>query len=162
MCLPFRFHYKNFSYAFFHWLLSKDGLSMWISAYPFVQYDVFLKVPYVLWVWDFVNTHPSHTRSRIWSPSINIYIEKWFLWPPKHCCSSQAHGKRTFFSTLNIMILQTVRNKCVRFVGHLGIQVSYKILQVEVPKKTPILHNPSWFQEGLFWGSFGLNTKFIG
>jgi hypothetical protein len=30
-------------------------------------------------------------------------------------------------STLNIMILQTVRNKCVRFGGHIDIEASYKI-----------------------------------
>jgi hypothetical protein len=29
---------------------------------------------------------------------------------------------------LNIMILQTVRNECVRFGGHVDIEVSYKIL----------------------------------
>jgi hypothetical protein len=27
---------------------------MWISAHPFVQNDVFLKVPYILWIWDFI------------------------------------------------------------------------------------------------------------
>jgi hypothetical protein len=35
--------------------------------------------------------------------------------------------KKTFFSTLNLMILQTVWNECVRFGGHVNIQVSYKI-----------------------------------
>jgi hypothetical protein len=29
---------------------------------------------------------------------------------------------------LNVMILQTVRNECVRFGGHVDIEVSYKIL----------------------------------
>jgi hypothetical protein len=29
---------------------------------------------------------------------------------------------------LNIMILQTVRNECARFGGHVDIEVSYKIL----------------------------------
>jgi hypothetical protein len=37
-------------------------------------------------------------------------------------------GKKTFFSTLNVMILQTVRNECVRFGGHVEIEVSYEIL----------------------------------
>jgi hypothetical protein len=56
------------------------------------------------------------------------------------------------------MILQTVWNECVRFGGHINIQVSYKILQLEVQKKALILHNLPCFQEGLFWASFGLNA----
>jgi hypothetical protein len=30
------------------------------------------------------------------------------------------------------MILQTVRNECVRFGGHADIEVRYKILQLDV------------------------------
>jgi hypothetical protein len=37
-------------------------------------------------------------------------------------------GKKTSFSTLNVMILQMVRNECVRFGRHVDIEVSYKIL----------------------------------
>jgi hypothetical protein len=61
-------------------------------------------------------------------------------------------------SALNIMILQMVRNQYVRFSWHVEIQVSSKILQLELPKKTLILCNLPCFQEGLFWGSFGLNV----
>jgi hypothetical protein len=46
--------------------------------------------------------------------------------------------------------LQRIWNECVRFGGHVNIQVSYKILQLEVLKKALILHNPTCFQEGLF------------
>jgi hypothetical protein len=56
------------------------------------------------------------------------------------------------------MILQTVWNECVRFGGHVNIQVSHKILWLEVQKKASILHNLPCFQEGLFGGNFGLNT----
>jgi hypothetical protein len=35
-------------------------------------------------------------------------------------------------STLNVMILQTVRNESARFGKHVHIQVKYKILQLEV------------------------------
>jgi hypothetical protein len=56
------------------------------------------------------------------------------------------------------MILQTVWNECVIFDGHINIQVDYKILRLEVQKKASILHNLPCFQEGLFWGSFELNT----
>jgi hypothetical protein len=62
-----------------------------------------------------------------------------------------------FFPILNLMILQTVWNECVRFDGHINIQVSYKIIRLEVPKKASILHSPTCFQVGLFWGSFGFN-----
>jgi hypothetical protein len=48
--------------------------------------------------------------------------------------------------TLNLMISQTVRNKCLRFGGHVGIQVSYKILRLEVLKDSPILVTSPCFQ----------------
>jgi ABC-type phosphate transport system ATPase subunit len=55
-------------------------------------------------------------------------------------------GKKTFLSTLNVMILQTVRNECVRFGGHVDIEVSYKILRLDVLKETQNLHNLSCFE----------------
>jgi ABC-type phosphate transport system ATPase subunit len=55
-------------------------------------------------------------------------------------------GKKTFLSTLNIMILQMVRNERLRFGGHVDIEVRYKILQLNVLKKTQILHNLSCFE----------------
>jgi hypothetical protein len=48
-----------------------------------------------------------------------------------------------------------IRNKCIRFGGHVDIQVRYKIVMLEVPKKAPILHNPPCFQGVLFRGNFG-------
>jgi hypothetical protein len=36
------------------------------------------------------------------------------------------------------MILQMVRNESVRFGGHIDIEVSYKILQLEIPKLVQI------------------------
>jgi ABC-type phosphate transport system ATPase subunit len=41
-------------------------------------------------------------------------------------------GKKTFLSTLNVMILQTVWNECVRFGIHVDIEVRYKILRLDV------------------------------
>jgi hypothetical protein len=63
-------------------------------------------------------------------------------------------GKKTFSSTLNIMISQTVGNESMRFGRYIDIEVSYKILQVEVPKLVPILHYLACFQKGLFGGNF--------
>jgi hypothetical protein len=54
--------------------------------------------------------------------------------------------EKTFWSTLNVMILQTVRNECVRFGGHVDIEVSYKILRLDVLKETQNLHNLSCFE----------------
>jgi hypothetical protein len=48
--------------------------------------------------------------------------------------------------TLNVMISQTVKNECVRFGGHVDIEVSYKILQLEVLKESPILDTSPYFQ----------------
>jgi hypothetical protein len=52
-------------------------------------------------------------------------------------------------STLNVMILQMMRNECIRF-GYLDIEVSYKILRLDVLKETPVLHNLAlnrgWFE----------------
>jgi hypothetical protein len=139
-------------------LLSKDGLCMWISAYPLVEIYDFLKVPHLVWAWDFVDMYLTHPGTRIWSPSIHTYSKKWFFWHPKLCCTPWALGKKLFFSTLNLMILQTVWNECVRFGGHVNIQVSCKIVQLEVLKKALILHNLPCFQERLFWGNVGLNA----
>jgi hypothetical protein len=49
-------------------------------------------------------------------------------------------------STLNVMILQMVRNEYVRFGRHVDIEVSYKILQLDVLKGTLILYNLSCFE----------------
>jgi hypothetical protein len=88
----------------------------------------------------------THLETRIWRGSFHIYFKKWFLWPSKLCCPLKAQWKKTFFSTLNIMILQTMRNECVIFGGHVDIEVNYKILLLDVLKKTPSLQNPSCFE----------------
>jgi hypothetical protein len=54
--------------------------------------------------------------------------------------------REIFLSTLNFMVLQMVRNECVNFDKHVDIQVSYKILHLEIPKEAPILHIPPYFQ----------------
>jgi hypothetical protein len=44
------------------------------------------------------------------------------------------------------MILQMVKNECVRFGGNVDIEVSYKILRIDVLKKTPSLQDPPCFE----------------
>jgi ABC-type phosphate transport system ATPase subunit len=67
------------------------------------------------------------------------YLKKIVFLAFKTLLSPSGAGEKTFFSTLNIMILQTVRNECVRFGGHVDIEVSYKILRLDVLKETPSL-----------------------
>jgi hypothetical protein len=76
---------------------------------------------------------------------------------PKDYCPLLAGAKKTFSSTLNVMISQMVTNESVIFGKHIDIEVSYKILWLEVPKLVPILHYPACFQKGLFGGSFEQN-----
>jgi hypothetical protein len=108
-CLDFQ--YNNFYMPF---LLSKNGLCMWIPAYFLAENDFFLNVPHLLWVWDFGGMYLTHLETRIWRGT-----RKWLLWPSKLCCPLRVQGKKTFLSTLNVMILQIVRNECIRFGGHI-------------------------------------------
>jgi hypothetical protein len=62
--------------------------------------------------------------------------------------------KKTFSSTLNVTVSQMVTNESVRFGMHIDIEVSYKILWLEIPKLVLILYYPSCFQKGLFGGNF--------
>jgi hypothetical protein len=72
---------------------------------------------------------------------------------PKRLLSPFGRGKKTFSSTLNVMISQMVRNESVRFGRHIDIEDSYKILQLKVPKLVQNLHYLACFQKGLFGGS---------
>jgi hypothetical protein len=135
-------------------LLSKNGLCKWISAYLLVEIDDFLKVPHLVWTWDFVDMSLTHLGIRIQRGSFHIYFKKWFFWTPKDCCPPLARAKKTFSSTLNVMISQMVRNESVRFGRHIDIEVNYKIFWLEIPKLVLILHYLACFQKGLFGGNF--------
>jgi hypothetical protein len=47
-----------------------------------------------------------------------------------------------------------VRNESIWFGRHIDIEVSYKILQLEIPKLVLILHYLACFQKGLFGDNF--------
>jgi hypothetical protein len=87
-----------------------------------------------------VDMYLTHQGIRIQRGSFHIYLKKWFFWIPKNCCPPCAGAKKTFSSTLNVMISQIVRNESVRFGRHIDIEVSYKILQLEIPKLVLNLH----------------------
>jgi hypothetical protein len=86
---------RIFNPRIFHmlFLLSKNGLCMWISAYPLVEIDDFLKVTHLVWIWDFVDMYLTHLETRIWSPTIHTYSKNRFFWTPKHCCPPFAGAK---------------------------------------------------------------------
>jgi hypothetical protein len=52
------------------------------------------------------------------------------------------------------MVSQMLKNEFQRFGELVDIQISYKILQLKIPKDVFILHQPPSFQEGLFWSNF--------
>jgi hypothetical protein len=99
---------------------------------PLRKMIFFLNVPHLLWVRDFEDMYLTQLETRIWRGTFHIYFKKWFFWPLKVCCPLWAQGKKTFLSNLNVMILQTVKNECVRFGGYVDIEVRYKILQLDV------------------------------
>jgi hypothetical protein len=137
------FQSKNFSYAIF---IVKKRPCMWISAYPYVENNFFGNLPHLWWIWDFAHMYLTQLQTRMWGLASHTDAKKWFFWPPKHCCPSRAQWKKTFSSTLNVMISQMVRNECVRFGRQVDIQVSYKILRLEILKDNPILDTSSSFQ----------------
>jgi hypothetical protein len=73
---------------------------------------------------------------------------------PKRLLFPFGMGKKTFSSTLNVMISQMVRSESERVGRHIDIEVRCKILLLEVPTLVPILHYPACFQKGLFGGNF--------
>jgi hypothetical protein len=97
----------------------------------------------------------THLGIRIRRDTFHIYLKKWFFWTPKDCCPSRTRAKKTFSSTLNVMISQMVKNECK--IRHIGIEVSYKILWLKISKLVLILHYLACFQKGLFGGNFEQN-----
>jgi hypothetical protein len=86
----------------------------------------------------------THLGIRIQRGSFHICLKEWFFGPQKTIVPL-GQGQKTFSSFLNVMILQMVRNESVRFGRHIDIEVSYKILELEIPKLVLILHNLACF-----------------
>jgi hypothetical protein len=86
-------------------------------------------------------------RTRIWQPISTS--ENGFFGLQNTAVPLGCSGKKKNSSTLNVMISQTVRSECIRFGGHVGIQVSYKILWLEVLKESSILDTSPCSQKGL-------------
>jgi hypothetical protein len=95
----------------------------------------------------------AHLGIRIQGGTFHIYLRKWYFWTPRECCPPR-QGQNELFLQLYFMISQVIRNESIRCSRHIGIIVSYKILQLEVQKLVSILHYSPCFQKGLFGGSF--------
>jgi hypothetical protein len=70
---------------------------------------------------------PNSPRNKNPKKHISYPLEKVAFLDPKRLLSSD-RDEKTFSSTLNVMILQMIRNESVRFGRHIDIEVSYKIL----------------------------------
>jgi hypothetical protein len=89
---------------------------------------------------------PNSPRNKNLKRLILNILEKVVFLDPKRLLSPFRRGKKKISSTLNVMISQMVRNESVRFGRHIDIEVSYKVLRLEVPKNVPILQNSPCFQ----------------
>jgi hypothetical protein len=99
----------------------------------------------------YVPNSPRHKNPKRLIPYL---LEKVVFLDPKRLLPPRIGAKKTFSSTLNVMISQMVKNESVRFGRHINIEVSYKILQLEIPKLVLILHYLACFQKGLFGSNF--------
>jgi hypothetical protein len=99
---------------------------------------------------------PKSLRNKNPKRHIPSLLEKVVFLDLKRLLSPFRRGQKTFFSTLkfNVMISQMVRNESVRFGRHIDMEVSYKILQLEIPKLVQILHYLACFQKGVVWRQF--------
>jgi hypothetical protein len=80
---------------------------------------------------------PNSPRNNNLKSVIHIYSKKMVFLPLKILLYPLNTRINLFFSTLNVTISEMVKNECERFGGHVDMQVSYKILQLEVSKKAP-------------------------
>jgi hypothetical protein len=102
----------------------------------------------------FCGHEPNSPRNKNPKRLIPYLLEKVVIVDPKRLLTPLDGEKRTFSSTLNIMILQMIRTDSVRFGRLIDKEVSYKILQLEIPKLALILHYLACFQKGLIGGNF--------
>jgi hypothetical protein len=98
----------------------------------------------------FCNDVPNSPRNKNSKRLISYLLEKMVFLDSKRLLSPLGRGKKNFFFNFECYDSQMVRNENVRFGRHIDIEVSYKILQLEVPKLVPILHYLACFQKGLF------------
>ena len=96
------------------------------------------------------HVHNSPRNKNLKSPNPYLLYKMVFL-ASKTLLYPLSTRKKLFFRALNLMILQTIWNECVRFGGHINIQVSYKILRLKYQRRPQFCtmcfaFNKGWFE----------------
>ena len=64
-------------------LLSKNNLCLWISAYLIVENIFFHNIPHLLLIRNFIDMYLTHLGTRKKCCTIHAYLNKLSFWPPK-------------------------------------------------------------------------------
>jgi hypothetical protein len=120
--------------------------------------DIFLKVPYILWVWDFVGMYLTHIGTRIWGLWIHIYFRKWFFWLPKHCCTLWAHGIKLLFFNFEGYNIENGKEWVCKIWWTCRNISKLEDLTIRGTIEVPNFAQFALFSRGLLWGGFGLNV----
>ena len=136
-------HLLNFQYNYFlnAFLLSKNGLCMWILAYPLVKI-IFSQhsTPLVgMRYYKHIPNLPIDNKM-LRNPCL---LDKVIFLAFKTLLSPLAQKINKKLSTLNAMMWQIVRNG---FDRHIDIEVSYKSLCLEILNEALILLNSPYFE----------------
>ena len=102
--------------------------------------DVFLKVPHLLWAWNFIEHVPNSLRKKNLKSFISNLLEKWFFG-----LQTITSGKVFFF---NFECYDLANGK--EWVSKNWCTFRHMILLLEIPKEILILHQSPSFQEVLF------------
>jgi hypothetical protein len=70
---------------------------MWISAHPLVVIDDFLKVPHLMWAWDFFGHVPNSPRNKNLKRLILNLLKKVDFLDSKRLLFPFGKGKKNFF-----------------------------------------------------------------
>jgi hypothetical protein len=134
--------YLDFNTTIFYmiFLSSKKYLSIQISTYSLVGKKNYSQCSTSLVGMRFFKHVPNSLKNNEMKRYIPYLLKKMVFLDSKTLMSTLDIGEKTFSLTLNVTIFQTIKNDCVRFGGHVDIEVSYKILLLEVLKNNPILH----------------------
>jgi hypothetical protein len=146
--MPFGFLIQEFLICLFNWL--KMGFVCEFQHAPLCKMKFFSRFHMSCGYENLWACTQLTWEQKFWSPLIHIYSKNGFLATKILLHPSCTWKEKLFLKTLNIMILQMVRNECVRFGGHVDIYLSYKTLWLEVPKASPILHNLPCFMRDRF------------
>jgi hypothetical protein len=137
------FQYNNFLYVFF--IVKNWPLYVNFSIPPCGKW-FFSQCSTLLMGMRFWGDVPNSLRNKNTERYIpHLRLKMIFLAFKTLLCLYGTRGKH-FFVKMNVMILQRMRNECVRFGGHVDIEITYKFLQLDVLKETLILHNLSCFE----------------